>query len=76
VPVIFPGESGLLSLDAGPDLPERDAKAQPWQRDGFSGSRRCLTMGTLTGTPWPWPSVLIVRHRPLPLTFRTATDDN
>ena len=32
---IFPGESGLLSLDAGLDLQEHDGKAQPWQRDGF-----------------------------------------
>ena len=39
VPLIFPGESGLLSLDAGLDLQEHDGKAQPWQRDGFSGSR-------------------------------------
>ena len=36
---IFPGESGLLSLDAGLDLQEHDGKAQPWQRDGFSDSR-------------------------------------
>ena len=39
MPPIFPGESGLLSLDAGLDLQEHDGKAQPWQRDGFSGSR-------------------------------------
>ena len=39
VPVIFPEESGILSLDAGLDLQEHDGKAQPWQRDGFSGSR-------------------------------------
>ena len=38
VPLIFPEESGLLSLDAGLDLQEHDGKAQPWQRDGFSGS--------------------------------------
>ena len=39
VPVIFPEESGILSLDAGLDLQEHDGKAQPWQRDGFSDSR-------------------------------------
>ena len=39
VPVIFPRESGLLSLDAGLDLQAHDGKAQPWQRDGFSDSR-------------------------------------
>ena len=38
VPLIFPEESGLLSLDAGLDLQEHDGKAQLWQRDGFSGS--------------------------------------
>ena len=26
-------------MDAGLDLQEHDGKAQPWQRDGFSGSR-------------------------------------
>ena len=39
VPLIFPEEPGLLSLDAGLDLPEHDGKAQPWQRDGFPDSR-------------------------------------
>ena len=33
MPLIFPEESGILSLDAGLDLQEHDGKAEPWQRD-------------------------------------------